>query len=201
MTDNDESAETVDALRSSFFYGSRSNLNFKFVRDLTDAEFGDFVAELFDATAAVADGGDPDAVVDVAYRWQVYGYSGHLGDPKDFRYRKDDTPITPLNKPLSESRLLLLTSSGHFVAGDDPEPFGVKNMTQAEAESRIGESMKEAPALSEIPVDTPTENIRVRHGGYPVQAALTDNQVVLPLEHLRGLVERGVIGELVENAY
>ena len=202
MSDDDKQPEeTVSALRNSFFYGSRSNLNFKFARDLSDDEFGDFLVELFAATADLFDGGDSAAVVDVAYRWQVQAYAGHLGDPQAFPHRKDDTPIAPLTKPLSESRLLLLTSSGHFVEGHDPEPFGEKNMGQAEAERRVGEFMGEPPVLSEIPMDTPQDQIRVRHGGYPVQAAAADNQIVLPLEHLRGLAERGVIGELVENAY
>ena len=50
-------------------------------------------------------------------------------------------------------------------------------------------------------MDTPAADIRVRHGGYPVQAAAIDPQVVLPLEHLRSLVDAGVIGSLTENAY
>ena len=201
MADEETAGQTVEELRSSFFYGDRSDLNFKFLRDLSDQEFGDFISELLAAAAELQDGGDPEAVVDVAYRWQVTAYAGHLGDPKAFPHRKDDTPITPLPKPLSESRLMLLTSSGHFVDGHDPEPFGEKNMSQAEAERRVAEFIKEPPVLSEIPVDTPAEAIRVRHGGYPVQAAAADNQVVLPLEHLRGLVADGFVGELVENAY
>jgi len=52
-TDSEQSAETVEELRKSFFYGKRSNLNFKFVKDLSDKEFGDFIAELFDGTAAL----------------------------------------------------------------------------------------------------------------------------------------------------
>ncbi|MBT5755857.1 MAG: hypothetical protein HOI41_12910, partial [Acidimicrobiaceae bacterium] len=137
----------------------------------------------------------------VAYRWQVQAYAGHLGDPKDFPHRKDDTPLTAFTKPLNEAKIMVLTSSGHFVEGDDPEPFGETNMTQAEAESRIIDFVRSEASLSAIPVDTPAADIRVRHGGYPVQAAAIDPQVVLPLEHLRSLVDTGVIGSLTENAY
>ena len=193
--------ESIEELRTSFFYGSRSDLNFKFTRDLSDSEFGDFLSELFAATARMGDGGDPLDVVDVAYRWQVQAYAGHLGDPNDFPHRKDDTPLTPFTKPLSEAKIMVLTSSGHFVEGDDPEPFGEPNMTQAEAESRVIEFARSAASLSAIPVDTPASDIRVRHGGYPVQAAAMDPQVVLPLEHLRALVSDGVIGSLTDNSY
>lgn len=193
--------ETVAELRESFFYGDRSDLNAKFTRDLSDDEFGDFLSELFAASAGLMDGGDPSTVIDVLYRWQVQAYAGHLGDPADFPHRKETVPFTTLNKPLAESRLMLITSSGHFVDGDDPEPFGEPNMTQDEAESRIKEFIKVAPTLSSIPVDTPAEQIRVRHGGYPVQAARQDHQVVLPLGHLRAMERRGEIGSLVESAY
>ncbi len=44
--------QTADELRRSFSYGSRSNLNVKFLKDLDDAEFGDLLEELFAATSA-----------------------------------------------------------------------------------------------------------------------------------------------------
>jgi hypothetical protein len=200
MTDPEKMA-TIAQLRSSFFYGDRSNLNFKFAADLSDDEFGNFIEELFAAVAIATDTGNADEVVDTAYRWQVLAYSGHLGDPKDFRYRYQDVPFTSMKKPLAESRLLLLTSSGHFVEGDDPMPLGETDMTQQEAEKRIGEFIKEPPALSRIPIDTPPDRLRVRHGGYPVEAVRADHQVVLPLGHLRELAAEGVVGELVSEAF
>ena len=193
--------ESIADLRNSFWYGSRSNLNFKFLRDLSDEEFGDFLEELLDAVAHATDTGDSGPAVDVAFRWQVTAYAGHLGDPSEFRYRYEDVPFVPLSKPLAESRLLLLTSSGHFVEGDDPMPFGEPNLTQTEAEARISDITKEPPTLSRIPVDTPFDRLRARHGGYPVQAVHADDQVVLPLGHLRDLVADGAIGELVEDAF
>lgn len=199
--DEPEKTETIAELRTSFAYGSRSNLNFKFLRDLGDDEFGDMVEELLDAVAGAGDTNDASDVVDVAYRWQVQAYKNHLGDPNEFRYTYDDVPFTQLSKPLADSRIMLFTSTGHFVEGHDPEPLGVKDMTQAEAEARIKEAMKEPPTLSPIPIDTPADQLRVRHGGYPVQAVLADHQVALPLGHLRDMVAEGSIGELVEDAY
>jgi len=193
--------QTADELRRSFSYGARSNLNVKFLKDLDDNEFGDFLQELFAATSATTDDGDADRVTDVMFRWQVHAYSGHLGDPADFPHRHDDTPVATLPKPLAECRVALLTSSGHFVDGDDPEPLGVAEMTQAEAEARIGEFLREAPVLSAIPVDTPADRLCVRHGGYPVDSIAADHQVALPLGHLAALADDGVIGELAPTAY
>lgn len=197
----DEPGETIEQLRTSFSYGSRSNLNVKFFRDLSDAEFGDFLEELFRAASPAIDDADASAVVEVLFRWQVHAYRSHLGSPEDFRYRYEDVPIASLEKPLAETTLALLTSSGHFVDGDDPMPLGVENMTQAEAERRIGEFLREPPTLSRIPFDTPPERLRVRHGGYPVEAAAADNEVVLPLQHLRHLRSEGIVGGLTDDAF
>ena len=106
-----------------------------------------------------------------------------------------------LAKDLSDSRVALLTSSGHFVAGDDPRPFGVLDMTQTEAEARVTEFLRAEPTLSTIPIGTPPEQLRVRHGGYPIDAVAADHNVALPLDALRQLVSDDVIGELTANAY
>lgn len=197
----DDRTETIEQLRTSFFYGSRSNLNVKFLKDLSDDEFGRMLGELFAAVAATADDGDDGRVTDVLFRWQIQAYAGHLGDPADFPHRHDDVPLADLSKPLSECRVALLTSSGHFVDGDDPEPFGVVGMTQEQAEARIGEFLREAPTLSRIPIDTAPDHLRVRHGGYPVASVAADHQVALPIGHLRTLASAGVIGEIAPDAY
>jgi len=83
--DNAEGAEpdeTIEQLRASFSYGSRSNLNVKFLRSLTDAEFGDFLEELFGSMTGAIDEDDASAPVDVLYRWQARAY----GSPDNFRY-------------------------------------------------------------------------------------------------------------------
>ncbi len=193
--------ETIEQLRQSFAYGSRSNLNFKFIKGLSDDEFGAFLEELLAAIAATTDDGNADRVIDAAYRWQLESYVGHLGDPADFPHRHDDTPLASLGKPLSECTVALLTSSGHFVEGDDPRPFDVEDMTQAEAEARIGEFLSAAPSISAVPVDTPPSQLRVRHGGYPIASVAADHQVALPLEHMTALANDGVIGGLAPTAY
>lgn len=194
--------ETIEQLRESFFYGSRSNLNMKFLAGLSDQQFGDFLVDVLGAVGDAVDYGDPAAVIEVAYQWQVEAYSGpHKLGESNFRYKYDDTPWAEPKKPLAESRVAVLTSSGHFVDGDDPKPFGVEDMSQAEAEARIQESIKLPPTLSKIPRSTSFDDLRVRHGGYPVQAAIADPQVVLPLRILESFEAEGVIGEVAPDAY
>jgi hypothetical protein len=94
-----------------------------------------------------------------------------------------------------------LTSSGHFVAGDDPEPFGVIGMTQQEAADRIKEFLRAAPTLSAIPSDTPTAGLVVRHGGYDVRSAQRDPNVVFPRDRLLEAVVDGRTGNLADTLY
>jgi hypothetical protein len=87
------------------------------------------------------------------------------------------------------------------VEGEDPEPFGVRDMTQEEATGRIMEFLKAPPKLCAIPSNTPSASLCVRHGGYDVRAARTDPNVVFALDRLRELEEEGAIGDLAPSSY
>ena len=95
----------------------------------------------------------------------------------------------------------LLTSSGHFAAGDDPEPFGLAGMTQVEAVARISEFLKETPVMSSIPRDFDASDLRVRHGGYDIRSAVLDYNVAFPRDALAAAAESGRIGELADPLY
>lgn len=198
MATDDQSAETLREFANSFFYGSRSELSLKFLKDLSNEETGEFLEEMLNGVVAAIDNGDTSGLSKSFLQWQKHAYVGHLGD---FRFTYDDVPISELTKPLSQCRVALLTSSGHFVEGDDPEPFGVVGMTQQNAEDRIGDFVRSDPSLSAIPVDTPAAAIRVRHGGYPIAPTEADHNVALPLDALHALAADGVIGEVSTNAY
>ena len=190
--------ETVREFADSFFYGSRSNLDMKFLRDLNPTEVGDFFDGLLRHLATTLDDGASDRLVDHVIEWQRHAYTAHLDGKASFSY--DDVPRATLGTPLSQARVALVTSSGHFVNGDDPQPLGVADMSQEEAERRVGEFLREAPTLSAIPIDTPPSDLRVRHGGYPVAAAASDHNVNLPLDALRSLEREGVIGAVHHTA-
>jgi len=191
--------ETLSEFKNSFSYGSRSNLNAKFLAALDPTDAADAIAALLNTIDDVLDHGDADALVDGFISAQQQAYRPRDGAAARFTY--DTGPFSMPSKPLSDSRVALVTSSGHFVTGDDPQPFGVAGMTQAEAEARIGEFLRATPTLSSIPSDVSPTDLHVRHGGYPIAAVAADHQVALPIGHLRHLAARGRIGELADRAY
>jgi hypothetical protein len=146
----------------------------------------------------VLDTGDPAALIDRVVELQSSAYRRR--DVAE-RYRYPDAPFTAPRRPVSESTVGLLTSSGHFVDGDDPRPLGVDDMTQAEAEARIDDFLREAPVLSEIPFGVAPDEVVVRHGGYDVRGAARDHNVVLPLSPLASMRDIGEVGGLADHAY
>ena len=180
--------ESFSEFKNSFFYGSRSDLNFKFLPSLSDEEASAFFQGLLTLVADSADSGDTTELTDFVIEWQQRGYD------RAGSYSYDDGAFAPLHKPLAESKVALITSSGHFVDGDDPKPFGVENMSHEEAQARINDFLREEPTLSFIPADTPNERLRIIHGGYPVRSAENDPNVALPIDHMRDLAAEGVIG-------
>ncbi len=188
-------AESFTEFKNSFAYGTRTDLNFKFLKNLPAAEAAQFFQDLLHQLGDTLDDGDLRRVADHVFTWQAKAYAG-AGN-----WHYSDGPFTPLGKPLSAAKVALLTSSGHFVAGDDPEPFGIKGMTQTEAMARIDDFLKEEPVLSVIPRETPAAQLRVRHGGYDIRSAQVDPNVAFPLAHLRNFAQEGRIGELAANAY
>jgi hypothetical protein len=189
------SSETISEFKNSFFYGQRTDLSFKFLKDYSDKEAAVFIQTLFTKTMAAMDSGDWQTVAQHVIDGQAEAYDA----PGHFVY--DDAPFAPLPKPLADLKLGLLTSSGHFVDGDDPQPFGIEKMSQLEATARISQFLGEAPTLSAIPMDTPSEKLRVRHGGYDIRGSAADANVILPLAHLQALADAKTIGQLADNAY
>jgi len=170
MTDSVDPApppETFQAFKDSFFYGSRSNLDFKFLADLSETEAGEFFTGLLTELSQTINDGDGSRLVDLARVWQQRAYTAHL-DPK--------TVFLP-SQP-SEARAM----SGEEVAA-------------------AAEFLRAQPTLSTIPIGTPSDQLVVRHGGYPTDAARLDHNVVLPLQPLRDLATMAVIGELAPRAY
>ena len=194
MTTSEEKL-TFKEFKNSFFYGDRSNLNFKFLAHLSEGEAGRFFKELLQELGSTFNDGDFSRLMMLLGEWQARGYA----DQKNFDYTKG--PFTQLDRSVDQVKLGLLTSSGHFVQGDDPEPLGVNAMTQQQAEERIFDFLKAEPQLSVIPSDTPIDHLVVRHGGYDVCCSAGDPNVTFPLALLRGLAAQGQIGKLAPEAY
>lgn len=192
-------SESFEEFRRSFSYGSRSNLNFKFLKSLSDEDAAEFFRLLLERLGGAYDDGDLDPLVELAVEWQIRGYTPVERAPRRWMY--EGGPFAEPTKPLAETRVGFLTSSGHFLAGDDPQPFGIEDMTQQEAEDRIDDFLKAAPTLSRIPVDSSSEAWRVRHGGYDTSSAVADPGVTFPMVALRKLETEGVIGALHHDAF
>jgi len=187
--------ESFAEFRESFFYGSRTDLCFKFLKDVPDDEAARFFQELLWLLGEAYDTGDVQPLIDAAYEAQLRAYEARQDSPWTY----DDAPFAPLHKSLADARVLLMTSSGHFVRGDDPHPFGVPDMTQEEAIARIGDFLRSAPALSVIPRHTPAADIRVRHGGYDVRSTVRDLNVTFPRDRLVEAEAGGRIGHLADE--
>jgi hypothetical protein len=183
---------TFEEFRTSFSYGDRSDLNFKFFKAMSDDEVASFLQDVLALVGEAYDTGDVRPLVDAWYRTQIDGYAPDPGAPAS-AHTYDFAPFSPMRLPVTGAIVGLLTSSGHFVEGDDPEPFGVKEMTQAEAERRISEFLRTTPRLSEIPASTPVEDLRVRHGGYDTTSVRRDRNVAFPADRLAEAVESGLV--------
>ena len=194
MTDEQDGESFAD-FKDSFSYGSRTDLNFKFLKGLTEEEAADFLQELLWSVADTIDDGDTDRLVDLIVEAQKRSYAG----PTSWVY--DDGPFAKSPKPVSQMKLVLITSTGHFVDGKDPKPFGVEDMTQEEAAERIGDFLKEEPVFTAIPSYAGESRLRVRHGGYDTRSVEMDPNVAFPLSRMRDLVADGRIGDLADNAY
>lgn len=187
--------ESFVDFKNSFSYGTRSDLNFKFLKGLSEEETAVFFQDLLTKLGDTIDDGNVERLIDHVVAAQRQGYS----QPTAWSY--DEGVLMRLAKPVSEMRMGLLTSTGHFLADEDPEPFGVKGMTQHEAMMRIGDFLREAPELSAIPLETSPEQMRVRHGGYDIHGVQADRNVALPLDRMRELDEEGIVGTAVSPAY
>lgn len=197
--DPSQHPESFSDFRASFSYGSRSDLNFKFLQAMSDEDAASFLETLLDRLGDAYDTGDVVPLIDAAYQAQIAGYAPDTETPPMFAY--EDGPFTPVEKSLADSTVGLLTSSGHFVVGDDPEPFGVEDMGQDEAVRRIGEFLRATPTLSDIPSSTDVSDLRVRHGGYDIRSAERDTNVTMPIEHLRTMRDEGTIGALADSFF
>ena len=177
-------AMSFEEFRHSFAYGSRADMQFKYLKQMSDEDAADAIAAILAAVGEVLDTGDLDQLQDVVYRTQVDGYA-----PAETAGIPDDVPFTPLRADLTELRMALISAGGVFV--DDDDPMGPDGPTQEESLALINEFLRGIPTLSVIPADTPDERITARHPGYDARTAQRDPSTVFPLAHLRALEAAG----------
>jgi D-proline reductase (dithiol) PrdB len=100
----------------------------------------------------------------------------------------DDTPWTPMRKPLSESKLGLVTTAGLHVRGD--RPF-ITDRKGGDNSYRM------------IPRSTGAADILQSHVsiGFDHTGIYRDINVTFPIDRLQELVDRGQVGSLADNYY
>ncbi|HWR16836.1 MAG TPA: glycine/sarcosine/betaine reductase selenoprotein B family protein [Terriglobales bacterium] len=92
-------------------------------------------------------------------------------------------PWTPLQKPLSECKVVLISTGGVHLHRD--RPFHVNG----DASYRV------------IPKDADSADLAISHQAYDKTDALKDINLVFPIERLRELAAAGVIGSLADEHY
>lgn len=190
--------ESFEEFKKSFSYGLRSDLSFKFLKALDDDDAARFLSQLLTEVGELFDGGSPDAVIDLVYEWQVRAYTPAPGAKRPYLY--EDRPFQSLSKPLSETTIGLVTSSGHFTR-DHPPSDGREKLSQEETIARIDEFLRQAPELSPIPVSHPDDAIAVQHPGYDIRSASKDLNVTFPMRLLQEQAVRGRVAALAHTAF
>lgn len=120
-----------------------------------------------------------DYMESIRERYSRLGYA-----PYNWYHAEDPPPFTPLEKPLAQARLGMLSTAGTYVAG------------------QVAYFYKDDTSTRTIAKDTPTSELRFSHltENY-LPDARQDPNCVFPLEHLRALEDEGVIGELADEVF
>jgi hypothetical protein len=186
-----ENEETFEEFRRSFYYGSRGDLHFKFLANLSDEDGAEFLRQLLEMLGDVFDTGEYDRVRRLVDDWQVKAYA------REPKYAYDEGPFATPDRPLAEMAVTIIGAGGVYVHGDDP----LDGETQDDATARIEEYLREPPTLSRIPGETPADQIGVRHPGYDVRGARRDINAVFPIDTLRDLAAESVVGGIADTHY
>jgi D-proline reductase (dithiol) PrdB len=103
-------------------------------------------------------------------------------DWKLYQRPHNRTSVSGPGIDLKSSRLLLISTAGGYVPGDQ-DPF--------DAENDLGDY-----SIRVIPTSTPVEEFAFAHDHYVHESILEDSQTLLPVGHLDDLVEEGEVGEV-----
>jgi D-proline reductase (dithiol) PrdB len=117
---------------------------------------------------------------------RTYNKTREKWDPHFEWVVNDSAPWTPLQQPLAQTALALVSTCGAYRSGVDC-PFDATNY--------YGD-----PSFKEIPTDTPVSALEFSHTHYNHEHVSQDPNVAFPLDHLRSLEAEGVIGRFVNPA-
>ncbi|UCE85064.1 MAG: hypothetical protein JSU66_11990 [Deltaproteobacteria bacterium] len=102
-----------------------------------------------------------------------------------------DIPWTPVAKPLSKSRVALLSTAGLSMAGDPPFDMEMERQNPLRGD----------PSWRRIRDDATHESVEANHLHIDTSYILRDLNVALPLDRLRELVAEGAVGAMARTHY
>jgi D-proline reductase (dithiol) PrdB len=100
-------------------------------------------------------------------------------------------PWTPVTRPLSESKVALLSTAGLSMKGDAPFDMEMERRNPVRGD----------PSWRALRADATSASIEANHLHIDTGYILRDLNVALPLERLRALVEQGAVGAVAETHY
>jgi len=106
-------------------------------------------------------------------------------DWKLYKYIKNEAAPSGAGIDLSKARILLVSSAGAYLPDQD-KPFFAANL--------MGDY-----TIRTFPTNTPPSNLEYAHDHYDQTAVREDHQVLLPLDHLRDMVDRKILGGLSDT--
>lgn len=125
-----------------------------------------------------------------SFKWvprSIAGYYQAMQVPEP-----EDTPWTPLRKPIEECRFSLVTTAGLYVKGEQ-EPF---DLERERREPTWGD-----PTYRAIPADVRQEQIGVAHLHINPEDIEQDVNILLPVHRFQELAESGEVGSLAPHSY
>ena len=130
----------------------------KYLARASDKDVVGFFNQLFNLAAVAKDNGDWSPVEQFLDVWEDL-LTLRLKPPMSY----DTTPWTPFTKPLSESRIAVLTTGGIYIEGRPP--FDVEGDW----------------SFREVPLNTPLDRFRVAHTHYDTQGVAEDVDTVFAI--------------------
>ena len=89
---DEKTHESFAEFKDSFSYGSRSDLNFKFLKSFSPEDAAQFLQDLFIEVGELIDGAEKERIIDFVFSAQVKGYAG------SGRYLYEDAPFVKIKK-------------------------------------------------------------------------------------------------------
>ncbi|SJZ83695.1 glycine/sarcosine/betaine reductase selenoprotein B family protein [Selenihalanaerobacter shriftii] len=100
--------------------------------------------------------------------------------------RKKEVPFVKLRKPISKAKVALISSGG----------LHLKDTSKFDTEDPMGDA-----SYREIPSEVKFADLEISHGHYDYRYIKEDMNTVFPVELLKRLEERGLIGTLAKRNY